>query len=85
MEMNAFNATVKLARVTFFGGDLPRRNRFTRSYCLSWATCPANDPPADYVLRDFFAEAGFEPASVIVTAGGCSVHFDPAIMPYLTF
>jgi hypothetical protein len=81
MELNAFNATVKLARVTFFDGALPRRNRFAHSYCLSWATCPASNPPTDYVLRDFFAEAGFEPTSVIVTAGGCSIRFDSAILP----
>jgi hypothetical protein len=79
--MTTFNATVSRARAAFFGGDLPRRNRFGNSYYLSWATCPASSPPADYVLRDFFAEAGFEPTDVTVTAGGCSIRFDSAILP----
>jgi hypothetical protein len=73
--MEAFNAAVKQVARTFFGGDLPRRNRYTRSYSVSWATCPSNNPPTDYVLRDFFEERGFEPRDVVVSAGGCSIFF----------
>jgi hypothetical protein len=36
---------------------------------------PDNNPPTDYVLRDFFEERGFEPKDVVVSAGGCSIFF----------
>jgi hypothetical protein len=73
--MEAFNVAVKQAAGIFFGGNWPTRNRYTRSYSVSWATCPANNPPTDYVLRDFFEERGFEPGDVVVSAGGCSIFF----------
>jgi hypothetical protein len=73
--MEAFNAAVKQAAESFFAGSWPTRNRYTRSYSVSWATRPNNNPPTDYVLRDFFGERGFEPGDVVVSAGGCSIFF----------
>jgi hypothetical protein len=73
--MEAFNAAVKQAAGTFFGGDLPRCNRYARGHIISWATYPSNNPPPAYVLRDFFGERGFEPRDVLVSIGGCSIFF----------
>jgi hypothetical protein len=73
--MRDLNAAIKQAAEFFFAGSWPVRNRYTRSYSVSWATCPANNPPTDYVLRDFFEERGFEPGDVVVSAGGCSIFF----------
>jgi hypothetical protein len=73
--MEAFNTAVQQAAESFFGGNWPVRSRYTRSYSVSWATCPSNNQPTDDVLRDFFEERGFEPRDVVVSAGGCSVFF----------
>lgn len=73
--MESFNVAVKQAAESFFGGNWPTRNRYTRSYSVSWATCPTNNPPTDYVLRDFFSERCFEPKGVVVINGGCTVFF----------
>jgi hypothetical protein len=74
-KMEAFNAAVKQAAETFFGGSRPTRNRYTRIYSVSWITKHNSNPPTDYVLRDFFDERGFEPRDVVVSAGGCSLFF----------
>jgi hypothetical protein len=74
-KMEAFNAAVKQAAGTFFGGNWPLLNHYARSYLITWLTCPASNPPPDYVLRDFFEERGFEPGDVVVSAGGCSLFF----------
>lgn len=73
--MKDFNVAVQQAAESFFAGNWPTRNRYTRSYSVSWATCPNNNPPTDYVLRDFFGERGFDPRDVVVINGGCSLFF----------
>jgi hypothetical protein len=74
-NVEAFNAAVKQAAEAFFGGNWPLLSHYTRSYLITWLTCSANNPPPDYVLRDFFAERGFEPKEVVVSTGGCSIFF----------
>lgn len=78
--MESFNAVVKEAARTFFGGFEPRRNRYLRTYSVSWAFGRDQNPPPGCVLRDFFAEQGFDPKDVIVTVGGCSLYFEATIL-----
>jgi hypothetical protein len=73
--MEAFNTAVKQAAESFFGGNWPTCNRYTRIYSVSWMTNHNDNPPTDYVLRDFFEERGFEPKGVVVINGGCSLFF----------
>jgi hypothetical protein len=73
--MESFNVAVKQAAEIFFAGNWPTRNRYTRSYSVSWITNHNSNPPTDYALRDFFSERGFEPKGVVVINGGCSIFF----------
>jgi hypothetical protein len=73
--MRDLNAAIKQAAGAFFGGSRPTRNHYTKTYSVTWMTNHNDNPPADYVLRDFFSERGFEPKGVVVINGGCSLFF----------
>jgi hypothetical protein len=73
--MEAFNVAVKQAAESFFSGNWPTRNRYTKTYSVTWMTNHNDNPPTDYVLRDFFSERGFESKGVVVINGGCTLFF----------